>query len=139
MYKIFVYGTLKRNFPNFYLNKGNFIDKCVTVEKFSLCLVGERYSPCIIKNFTHENYIIGELFEVNDETMQNFDLRERIDKEDGYKKIQIQVKKIASNEKTTAFCYVKEIYQINTADVYVSNLMEYTVNHSLLYKQRVIY
>ena len=140
MNKVFVYGTLKNNFPNYYLNKGLYLGEYITIEKFSLCLVGERYSPCIIENFINPLNIIGELFEVTNEIMQNFDDRERINKIDGYIKKQILLKnKFNDNNIVSAFCYLKTNLQIQKIEIKVSNLSEYTQEHALLYQQRVIY
>jgi gamma-glutamylaminecyclotransferase len=46
---VFVFGTLKQDFPNFHANRGVRVPgNYITAQRFPFYLVGERYSPWLI-------------------------------------------------------------------------------------------
>ena len=48
-HRVFVFGTLKEGFPNFATNRGRRIaGGFVTVQRYPLYLVGERFSPWLL-------------------------------------------------------------------------------------------
>lgn len=72
--KVFVYGSLKKNFPNSkYLKTARFIKNISTSDKFTMYDFG--YYPAIV--FDDSGYLIeGELYEVNNRTLDNLDILE---------------------------------------------------------------
>ncbi len=71
---LFVYGTLKRGFYNhYYLEKAEFVGEATTVEKFSLYVKG--FIPYVLKS-PKVSYIKGEVYLIDEETLQNIDLLE---------------------------------------------------------------
>ncbi len=160
MTPVFVYGTLKEGFPNFHINKGIRVDGIFhTKNRYPFYLVGERHTPWLVLNENEGHQISGQMYMVDDETMENMDILEGIGQPNGYQKVQITIvsleniskesiseispsKKSVSNKSITpqiekemlATVYVKSIDQLNNAHVQLGPLKEYEIEHSLLYK-----
>lgn len=73
---VFVYGTLKSGFHNHeLLSKATKIDKARTLNPFyRMYNLGPH--PAVSNNFGAYNYIIGELYEVDEDTMKDLDILE---------------------------------------------------------------
>ena len=57
---VFVFGTLKQGFPNFATNKGARVaGDFMTVERYPLYLVGERYSPWLVDAAGKGERVVG--------------------------------------------------------------------------------
>ena len=99
---LFVYGTLKRGHQNhaYFLNKAGFLGEAETIERF--CLKDLGAYPAVLDN-SKVSTIKGELFNVNEEEMQNIDHLEGYPHL--YTKINIKVK-VAKNATTSAIMYV---------------------------------
>lgn len=151
MIKIFVFGTLKDGFPNFESNKGTrFRGDFVTKEALPLMLVGERFSPWLIlpdtklseeidKRFqTHP--VKGQVFEVNQEALDEMDKLERIHDADGYRRVEIDVFCESSAEIFTVFVYGKPYEQCRELafEESVRKVLEgeYLLEHAKLYSSR---
>ena len=93
---IFVYGTLKKGFPNHerYMISARFMGKYHTVEKYPLILFSNRYVPGMLDRPGEGHHVEGELFEVNDEGLADMDLLEGTQEPDGYRRQTIAVKAI---------------------------------------------
>ena len=71
---IFVYGTLRQNFGNHgFLNQSTFKGKAVTLEKFTMFCSGQI--PFLSRSQAVST-IVGEVYEVDDETLRNLDALE---------------------------------------------------------------
>ena len=90
---VFVYGTLKKGFPNHnnYMESARHLGKYQTVEKYPLVLCGARYVPCMIYRPGEGHHVEGELYEVDDECLNRIDALERIQDSDGYRRTVIRV------------------------------------------------
>ena len=77
---LFVYGTLKKGFPNHdhYMRSARDLGKYQTIEKYPLVLCGPRY-------------VEGELYEVDEECLNRIDALERVKDSDGYRRTVIRV------------------------------------------------
>ncbi|CAO1368691.1 unnamed protein product [Diamesa tonsa] len=80
--KVFVYGTLKRGEPNHHwLTKkdngySNYLSNAVTTQKYPL-VVGTRYNiPFLLNKPGDGNYVMGEIYEVDDQMMSKLDVLE---------------------------------------------------------------
>jgi gamma-glutamylcyclotransferase (GGCT)/AIG2-like uncharacterized protein YtfP len=72
-YKIFVYGTLRTNFPNnHFLNTSTKLGDAVTVEKYGLLANG---IPFLVEDLKRCS-VVGELWEVSKLTLKKIDLLE---------------------------------------------------------------
>ena len=92
-HRIFVYGTLKKGFPNHarYMQSAEKLGDYRTVESYPLVLIGERCVPCMINAPGKGEQIEGELYEVDDECLERLDALERIKEPDGYRRLKINV------------------------------------------------
>jgi gamma-glutamylaminecyclotransferase len=93
---IFVYGTLKKGFPNHdrYMQSAEKVGNYRTVENYPLVLIGQRYVPCMINAPGEGEHIEGELYEVDDDCLKRLDALERIKKPDGYRRLKICLKSV---------------------------------------------
>lgn len=93
---IFVYGTLKKGFPNHdrYMQSAEKVGNYRTVENYPLVLTGQRYVPCMINAPGEGEHIEGELYEVDDDCLKRLDALERIKKPDGYRRLKICLKSV---------------------------------------------
>ena len=92
-HRLFVYGTLKKGFPNHdnYMESAKELGTYQTVEKYPLVLCGERYVPCLIYSPGDGHHVKGELYEVDDECLNRLDALERVQASDGYRRFIIRV------------------------------------------------
>ena len=141
VHRVFVLGTLKRDFPNFQMNSGLKLGGMfVTLEKYPLYLIGPRYSPWMINDPGTGFEVEGEVFEVNSSGLKAMDEFERIDEEDGYRRLTVLVQNRDSGEVVDVFIYIKPLDQY--LDALQSNNARsgpwdfYSVEHSLLYRSR---
>lgn len=90
---VFVYGTLKKGFPNHnnYMGSAKRLGKYQTIEKYPLILCGARYVPCMINSPGKGHHVEGELYEVDDECLNRIDALEGIQDSDGYRRTVIRV------------------------------------------------
>lgn len=94
MHHLFVYGTLKKGFPNHdrYMRSARRLGWYQTIEKYPLVLCGARWVPCMIFNPGEGHRVKGELYEVDDECLNRIDALERIQDADGYRRTIIRVR-----------------------------------------------
>ena len=135
MYKVFVYGTLKTGFPNNDINTGRHVGPFMTKHRYPLFLVGDRFSPWLILDEGKGHSVAGEVFQVDESALQNMDKLERITEKDGYKKVEIPVVPVDSNEEMLALVYVKSIDQLKEVELRSEALAEYGLEHAALYRR----
>jgi len=81
MTKVFVYGSLLSGFSNHGLLKtATFLGPAKTPKGFAMLDLG--YFPGVIPSDIHETPIFGEVYEVDDETLQRLDRLEGYHKEE---------------------------------------------------------
>lgn len=80
--KVFVYGTLKRGEPNHHwlTKKDNgfskYLSNAVSTQKYPL-VVGTRYNiPFLLNKPGNGNYVMGEIYEIDDQMMSKLDVLE---------------------------------------------------------------
>lgn len=135
---VFVYGTLKKGFPNFkrYMASAAFLGRYRTVKKYPLVLFGSRYVPGMLDCPDRGHHIEGELFEVNDECLDRIDLLEGIHEPDGYRRRTISVTSMDGVEplQTPAYVYLLDPQLIK--DIRSSHLSLYDLEAAARYKPR---
>jgi len=118
---IFIYGSLKRGCNNNYLNKLEFVDNCITKNKFRL--INGKHFPYLLNKKGKFN-IKGELYKINNE----IDLIE-IDKFEGhptyFKRETIEV--ILNNGKNIN-CYVYFYQDLSQSGEEISEYIENQCN-----------
>ncbi|HRD76625.1 MAG TPA: gamma-glutamylcyclotransferase [Hyphomicrobiaceae bacterium] len=89
---VFVYGTLKRSFPNHgYLDGQRFIGEARTVEAWPLIVQGRYFSPVVLPEPGVGHRVGGEIWEVDDACLTRLDELESIGKPTGYTRDQVKV------------------------------------------------
>jgi len=110
MATIFIYGTLKRGFPNYSEQRlGVFYDgDCITVEHYALVIADQYYVPVLLRDEdkTIKGPVSGELYQVDQQTLKWLDKLEGVGKPKGYQRVEIKIA-MTSGELKTANAYMK--------------------------------
>ncbi|MBO9647979.1 MAG: gamma-glutamylcyclotransferase [Variovorax sp.] len=136
---VFVFGTLKEGFPNFATNKGARVGGTfVTVERYPLYLVGERFTPWLVDAIGEGEQVVGQVFEVDEPALAAMDALERITEPDGYRRVMLEVEALGDAQRTTlgVQVYIKPREQLAPTEVRLGPLQEYTLEHAKLYRRR---
>ncbi len=136
---VFVFGTLKEGFPNFMINRGvRVLGPFLTLERYPLYLVGERFSPWLMDAPGEGEQVMGQLYLVDSAGLQAMDQLERITEPDGYTRSAISVESQDCNPKKQlqAFAYLKRRDLLESLQVRLGPLAEYTLEHAALYRSR---
>ncbi len=111
-WRVFVYGTLKKGFPNHarYLSDANLLGTFRTRERYRLVLNGERFSPCLLAGAGQGRRVLGEVYAVDLAGLRELDRLERIELPDGYRRHRIVVEAVESSPPETCevFVYLKD-------------------------------
>lgn len=105
---LFVYGTLKRGYPNYYRfdNKLTFVREAVTVDSYPLYIAGKWNSPVLIPTKGKGHKVHGELFIVADDGLRMLDDFEGVDRNKGYYRDTIAVSAVSSDSSDSVMAYV---------------------------------
>lgn len=137
VHRIFVYGTLKEGFPNFAHNCGlRLAGEFVTCESYPLYLVGARRVPWLIRQPGEGGLVTGEVFEVDNDTLQAMDELERVEEPDGYRRDTIAVRGVNGSESQSVFVYVKSPQQFAAEAIREGPLNRYGPEHAARYVPR---
>jgi gamma-glutamylaminecyclotransferase len=137
---VFVYGTLKKGFPNHakYMGTSKLLGNYRTVEKYPLFLTGERYVPCMVNRPGVGYQVEGEIYDVDDDTLKMLDALERTNQPDGYTRQMIRF--IASDrinsDQREAHVYLTALG--NTMDQRSAYLKSYGLEAAKKYKPRQV-
>jgi len=134
MPRLFVYGSLKRGFPNEHVNTGTrIVGQYRTRERHLLVLLGEGEVPCLVSPSGSGHQVIGELYEVNAEALARMDRLERLGEPDGYERVEVVVERydLPSVEHERVLAYVKQEHAIPPSTKRIGPLAEYTQEHAV--------
>ena len=125
MHSIFIYGTLKRGYPNHdkYLKDQNYLGEYRTVECYPLVIANKWFAPVLIHEPGEGNQIIGELYRINNNKLHELDRLEHTNHVQGYTRIVIDIQNIRNLKFSHAFTYAKKRSQV--ADISSEYLSEY--------------
>ncbi len=116
MHRVFVFGTLKQGYCNFHINRGRRVGgDFVTVERYPLYILGEENLPWLVPEAGQGHAVVGQVFEVDDNTLAAMDQLERVDEPLWYRRVTIAVRPRESSESS-------ESSDIITASVYFGNV-----------------
>ena len=91
---LFVYGTLKRGFPNHEtLTGGTFAGLARTVEAWPLLIQGPWFTPVMLPETGEGHRVAGELWEVDDALLARLDQLESTHLPTGYVRREIAVER----------------------------------------------
>lgn len=121
MHRVFVYGTLKTNFPNYHflqnVEKGvsRFIGMGKTTEKFPMVIDSPYHIPFILYKPGHGKNITGEVYEVDDKMLGCLDEIES--HPHLYRRTAINVEMVDSNERMDIECYILHDFKEKMLDL----------------------
>jgi gamma-glutamylaminecyclotransferase len=112
MHQIFVYGTLKRGYPNAHVGmpRATFIGEYRTMERYPLVIGGRWFSPYLINEPGEGFRVTGEAYLVDDAVLAELDELESVHLPDGYRRFEIAIEpmKAAVQELGKAWTYLRE-------------------------------
>lgn len=89
---VFVYGTLKEGFPNHHLlPSSQLVGECRTVARWPLVIAGEWFSPILIDDHGSGSKVTGELYSLDDSSLEFLDELEGVGAPLGFSRIEIVV------------------------------------------------
>lgn len=136
---VFVFGTLKQDFPNFTINQGRRVGGVFrTLDRHPLLLVGDRHVPWMIDSPGLGERVTGELYEVDAAALAAMDLLEGVGRPDGYERRALRVQAAARGDDAVVLAqvYMKRAEQVIEAEVQLGPLAEYTLAHAARYRRR---
>jgi gamma-glutamylaminecyclotransferase len=135
---VFVYGTLKKGFPNHerHMRRATLVGTYRTRERFRLVLNGERYAPCMLAGSGQGRRVAGEVYAVDRAGLDMMDRLERVDRPDGYRRHRILVEGVSDpgNDTFEVYVYLKAPGGID--DPRSDPLESYTPELGKLYRKR---
>lgn len=135
MHKVFLYGTLKEDFPNFGINKGKRLaGEFCTQNAYGLYLVGVRYVPWLVLREGVGCRVKGQVFAVSESVLVEMDVLERVAEVDGYKRVEIDVCDEQTGEVIRVQAYGKLAEHLPGALIQRELLGEYTLADAKLYR-----
>jgi gamma-glutamylaminecyclotransferase len=130
---LFVYGSLKQGFANEHVNGGTRLPgKYQTRVLLPMYLLGDGQVPCIIHTPGSGYHVIGEVYQVSQQSLANMDGLERLGEPGGYERVEIEVESVASSVPSAlaVFVYVKADAQVPASTQRIGPLAEYTQAHA---------
>lgn len=108
MPRVFVYGTLKRGFPNFDtgMRTALYKGRCRTRERFPLVVAGPWHTPCLIDEPGSGFRVFGELYDVTEACLEGLDRIEHIGQPNGYHRREIAVS-VNDSEDQDVWAYLR--------------------------------
>lgn len=116
MHHVFVYGTLKKGFPNHdSVGMGQYrcLGRFRTMQAYPLVVGGQWCSPCLINEPGDGHRVEGETYLVDQEGLDNLDRLESVGRSDGYERIRIEIVAQAGGKPLSAWAYLKERARIS--------------------------
>ena len=124
MSKLFVYGTLKRGFPNHhYMAGASYVGDALTVDAYPLVVGGTWFTPYLIPERGSGHRVKGELWEVPDAMIPAIDELESVHLPNGYRREQIPVVLDGVSSSVEAWTYFRKREHI--AVIHTGNLDDY--------------
>jgi gamma-glutamylaminecyclotransferase len=110
IHNVFVYGTLKRGFPNHVseLANADYMGRVRTLTAYPLVIGGKWFSPNLIDEPDTGQRVFGELFRVGDEVLALLDRMEGTHILNGYRRITVVVEILTTGDTLDAWTYAKD-------------------------------
>jgi gamma-glutamylaminecyclotransferase len=124
---IFVYGTLKQGFCNFHVNRGRRVGgDHVTVQAHALYILGPRHLPWLVRQAGSGGPVVGQLFEVDDNTLTDVDRLERITEPLWYRREALAVQAREGGAEQSVWVYMGSPQRLAVELIHAGPLPEYT-------------
>jgi gamma-glutamylaminecyclotransferase len=136
MHKVFVFGTLKRGFPNHAEGMAGetYLGRCRTARSYPLVIAGRWFSPVMMPEPGNGHQVIGELYEVDDRSLARLDEIESVHLPTGYRRESIDVVSLEDGSTLQAWAYFKDRQRIEI--IHSDYLPEYDANRYVHKSQR---
>jgi gamma-glutamylaminecyclotransferase len=135
--RVFVYGTLKTGFPNFHINTGTRVPgQFVTAQRFPLYLIGPTQVPWLVNRPGDGERVVGEVFEVDADTLARMDVLEQVDEPLWYAREPLLVRRLddSTSPPMQVQVYFGSAERLVTASIHAGPLTEYTPTHARGYR-----
>jgi len=128
MHRVFIYGTLKRGFPNHAagLKGQRFVGRFRTREHFPLVVAGPWFHPVLIYEPGLGHRVHGEVFEVGDRALARLDFFESTHLPSGYDRVAIAAESVENGAVLEAWAYVRDRARIEA--IHTEFLDEYRLD-----------
>ncbi len=117
MHQVFVYGTLKRGYPNAHIGmpRATFLGNYRTVECYPLVVGGRWFVPNLLNEPGQGFQVTGEAYAVDDTVLAELDDLESVHLATGYRRVEIAVEPMdaASPALGTVWTYLRERHHID--------------------------
>ena len=89
MHQVFVYGTLKRGYPNAHIGmpRATFIGNYRTLERYPLVVGGQWFSPNLLNEPGTGHQVTGEVYALDDAVLAELDDLESVHLATGYRRV----------------------------------------------------
>jgi gamma-glutamylaminecyclotransferase len=127
MHRVFVYGTLKRGYPNFDVGMSGteYVGDYRTVERYPLVISSPWYTPNLLDEPGMGHQIRGELFLATDEAVEFLDHFEMVHLPNGYRREICALEKADESDRVDAWTYFRDRHNLDSV------LEELTGHYSL--------
>ncbi|MFV0298537.1 MAG: gamma-glutamylcyclotransferase family protein [Hyphomicrobiaceae bacterium] len=107
--RVFVYGTLKRGFPNHHCMEGAaFVCMARSIEAWPLVVGNTSFTPYLLPEKGAGHRVTGELWDVPETMMPSLDDLESTHLPNGYRRTRIQVEPEGGGAAGEAWAYFRE-------------------------------
>ena len=129
--RVFVYGTLKEGFPNFFRNAGRRVTGSFRTRLafpfYVVQLVNEGRAPWLVNTPGQGHRVTGQVFEVDGATLQAMDVFEEVGLPSGYERVAVDLEPLdAVATEWRAYAYMKQVHQLNECLAIEGPFPEYT-------------
>lgn len=110
-YTVFVYGTLKRGYPNAHVGMpdATYLGTYRTVERYPLVIGGRWFTPYLIPEPGNGFQVTGEAYVVDDAVLAQLDELESVHLPNGYRRTELAIEPIdGSPPLEKAWTYLRE-------------------------------
>lgn len=93
MHTVFVYGTLKRGYPNAQIGmpRATYVGDYRTVERYPLVIGGRWFTPNLLNEPGDGFQVTGEAYKVDDTVLAELDNLESVHLPTGYRRLEIEI------------------------------------------------
>ncbi len=125
MVNLFIYGTLKKGYPNHdkFMQDEKYLGIYRTREPYPLVIANSWYAPVMLCEVGIGKHVIGELYCVDERKLEILDRLELTHKKIGYQRGLIDIQSVDDESLVSAYVYLKD--RKNVSHIHSEYLAEY--------------